>query len=54
MLFNTLLLNSENAKDKNKKNTTINSCHFNIESLTHSSDNNSFNKNLSKADNIID
>lgn len=54
MLFHTFLLNSENAKNKDGKNVTIDYCHFSNKSLVYSSENNSPNKYLLKADNAND
>lgn len=48
------MLDPKNAKDKDKKNATVNFCHSSNLSLAFFSENNSSDGNLSKADNTID
>ena len=54
MLSNTFLPNPETGKDKDRKNATMNFCHFNNLSLAHFSKSNSSDGNLLEADNAID
>lgn len=54
ILLNIFLSNLETGKNKDRKNTNIDSCHFNNSPLAHFSKNNSSDQNLSEIDNIID
>lgn len=53
MLFHTLLPNLKTGKNNDKKDTIINFCYLNNSSFVYLNEKNSFNKNLSKINNII-